>query len=290
MYDRDVVCDSGASVNAMSERNPTDALAELNERVSVLETELNKLRESNHEEPQWNIGIVRIKRSTDLIALVAFVLSISTLSTQIAGYLKRAQLVSFPPYQILIGTKQAMDKPRSGDDVLFAATTQYINESLSGHIGIVQREYLRVRVENNKIQHQYGPYEIVTSDISEKWTLKMPEKEEPGAFVVSAEAPITHQVLFQPYQDADCLPDDVECNTFPTKTWYGWNEFKKDILRKDEEDTKIYVTMVSTIYDRKWIFWYYRYPLISQCTITLNKTARQSLISQQWLAPECKRT
>jgi hypothetical protein len=69
----------------MSERTLIDASANLNERMSALEAELNKLRESNREEPQWNFGIVRIKRSTDLIALVAFVLSLSTLGAQIAA-------------------------------------------------------------------------------------------------------------------------------------------------------------------------------------------------------------
>jgi hypothetical protein len=205
--------------------------------------------------------------------------------------LKRAELVSFSPYQIVIGTKEAMDKPRLDDSVLFTATTQYINESLSGHIGIVQREYFRVRVANSKTQHQYGPYQIVTTDESEKWKLKVLAKEQPGAFVVSAESPITHEVLFQPFADSGCLLNDATCKTFDTRTWYGWNDFKNDIIamKDNNNETTIYVAIVSTILDRKWIFWYDRYSLESQCTITLNEPDRQSLISQQWLAPECKR-
>jgi hypothetical protein len=276
----------------MSEHDTSDMSEKLDKRLSAVEVELNKMRELTQEEPQWNLGIVHIKRSTDLIALVAFVLSISTLGAQIAGYLKRAELVSFSPYQIVIGTKEAMDKPRSDDSVLFAATTQYINESLSGHIGIVQREYLRFRVGGSKTQHQYGPYEIVKTNVSEKGKLTVPSKEDPGAFVVSAESPITHEVLFQPFADSGCLLNDAECKTFDTKTWYGWNDFKNDIIPKNDKNelTTIYVTIISTILDRKWIFWYDQYLLESRCTVTLSTTDRQTLISQQWLAPECKRT
>jgi hypothetical protein len=280
-----------AKASAMAGRNSGEGPGQIHKRLSALETKVAGLSSQNTVEPIWNLGFVRIKRTTDFIALVALVLSISTLGAQMLGYLKQAKLVSFPPYEIFIGTKKAMQRSRPDDSVLFIATTQYVNESLSGHNGIVQREYIRVRVNGSNRQYQYGPYQIVKPDISKRYTLDVPFVEEPSAFVVSAQSPISHQVLFQPFADSGCLSNDQGCNNFDTKTWYGWEDFKNDIKANTDgqNGTTIYITMVSTIYDTKWIFWRNRYPLSSQCKIQLNAADRAALISQQWLAPECRR-
>jgi hypothetical protein len=45
---------------------------------------------------------------------------------------------------------------------------------------------------------------------------------------VSAQSPISHPVLFHPFDDSDCLPNDEGCNTFETKSWYGSNDHLKD--------------------------------------------------------------
>jgi hypothetical protein len=55
-------------VNAMSEHDTSDMSEKLDNRISAVEVDLNKMRNSTQEEPQWNLGIVHIKRSISLQA------------------------------------------------------------------------------------------------------------------------------------------------------------------------------------------------------------------------------
>jgi hypothetical protein len=150
----------------VSERND-----EIVARLSVVEAQVARLRDDAAAESKLNLGFVQIKRTTDLIAFVAFILSALTLAAQLGEYTKSAELLSFFPSQIVIGNKEAMKRTRADDPVLFTATTQYVNRSLSGHNGIVQHEFFRIRIGDRNGQYhqvQYGPYQIVRTDVDDK--------------------------------------------------------------------------------------------------------------------------
>jgi hypothetical protein len=155
----------------VSERND-----EIVARLSVVEAQVARLRDDAAAESKLNLGFVQIKRTTDLIAFVAFILSALTLAAQLGEYTKSAELLSFFPSQIVIGNKEAMKRTRADDPVLFTATTQYVNRSLSGHNGIVQHEFFRIRIGDRNGQYhqvQYGPYQIVRTDVDDKNQLKV---------------------------------------------------------------------------------------------------------------------
>src|SRR6202043_3593189 len=85
----------------------------------------------------------------------------------ITDYFSVADIVAFPPYQIVIASSEALKRTaeREPSPVLISAVTQYINRSTAGHSAIVQRELLQAVFEIPGIQPttvHYSPLQVVT--------------------------------------------------------------------------------------------------------------------------------
>jgi hypothetical protein len=108
----------------MSEASRGGGPVAADERLTALETKVRELSDRASEEKPWNLG--------HLIALVTFVIAVGNLIYTIYDYFGSADIVVFPPYQIVIGSSLTMKRSSENEQniVLISAVTQYKSISI----------------------------------------------------------------------------------------------------------------------------------------------------------------
>src|SRR5690349_7220304 len=99
------------------------------------DTKATELKSQVEPELAWNFLGLRVARKTEIIALVAFVLSVSGVLWQVFNYTLGAVVRLFPSDQIVVAAVNKIGRNYSGQDNLLAliATMSYVNEGDVGH-------------------------------------------------------------------------------------------------------------------------------------------------------------
>jgi hypothetical protein len=224
-------------------------------------------------DPTWTLGPLSIKRTTDILALVAFILSIIGLLAQIRDNLRGAHTVLFAPEQVTFGSTKALKVFFQNNDQLLITTAimSYVNDGTAGFNAAVGREYMRFEIDGKK--YQYLAHQTVNTS-SETSTLSVVKKDDSGPFAINAGSAVSHEVLFEPHI-VKCTAGDSDCTgSLPS---IGWTEFKAAV----NKNPTISVTLLADVYGKE--------TLSVQCTITFNSNDLKAFDrdDQEWSAPDC---
>jgi hypothetical protein len=231
-------------------------------------------------EPIWKLGPVSVKRTTDILALVAFILSIIGLLAQAKDYLRGAHVVFFPPEQVTFGSSKAFKIYSQTNEqfLLLSAIMSYVNDAPAGFNAAVGREYLRFYVGGKK--YQYVAHQTVNTNTelnaSGVSILTASKKEDSGPFAISSGSAISHEVLFEPTHMVRCATRDKECSG--SLSTIKWGDFKSAV----QKDPNVRVTLVADVFGQD--------TLTVDCLI---KMSNYDLVAfdtpeQEWGAPNCE--
>jgi hypothetical protein len=251
-----------------------EQLAKLQGRIDAVE---EFVRRTVHplpaDDPKLNLRFITIRRTTDVAAFVALLLSVLAMFFQLQNVFAGPDVKSFLPRQIAIYNSDLLkDQTDFGNksQVLFAAITSYANRASKEHTGIVLNEFIRVVIGRTKVQHWFyaagnsvfrGPFQIQSGAM------------RPIPFGVAGNNGFAHDVLFQPLKSSHCLPADHECAG--ANTWYSWADFMTDLA----SSPFITVTLGAELDNQR--------PLLAGCTVALSADDMNILGSEGHLAAAC---
>ena len=246
----------------------------LKSQVSEVEGRLKQLAPNVADDPKLNLRFIMIKKTTDIAAFVALLLSALAMYLTLQSYFAGPNLKLLLPRQIVLYNSDYLK--RVGADfgappsVLFAAITSYANRASKDHPAIVMNEFIRVAVGANKVQHWL--YDIGNSEFSGPFKFQT-SATRPIPFIVEGNNGFSHEVLFQPYPDPYCLPADPECTG--SNTWYSWKNFIDDLKKSHS----INVTLGAELD--------YRIPSLVSCSAGVTDDQINMLGSEYKLAVYC---
>jgi hypothetical protein len=227
---------------------------------------------SDTPEPTWSLGPFSIKRTTDFLALVAFILSIIGLLAQLRDYWRGAEPVLFAPEQLTLGSSKALKVADFQEQFLVAtAILSYVNQAPVGFNAAVSREYIRLQIGDKK--YQYMGHDIVkTGSVSGK--LDITKKDDAGPFALGAGSAVSHEILFEPHP-VKCRGDDQDC--VGSLQALKWREFKA-IVNKNPSIT---VTLLADIFRKGTVS--------VRCIITLDRHDLEAFENEvrEWSSPNC---
>lgn len=228
-------------------------------------------RRSCEPEPVWNFLGLKIGRKTEIIALIAFVLSVSGLLWQVRSYTRGAVVNLFPTDQILITSTDKLGRNYSGqiNYLAVAATMSYANDGDIGHNAIIRREYIAFSLGDRDIEHR--GYEFGTFDIK-GGAPEFVRKSESRPTPVNAGSAESHETLFAAWE-IDCENAQEPCDS--ERNFVTWVDFIKAIKAKKQ----ISFTTSADIYSSKRVN--------ASCVVRLRSWESEILESEQWLAPTC---
>jgi hypothetical protein len=227
--------------------------------------------DSPDAEPIWNFLGLRIARKTEIIALVAFILSASGVIWQIIIYTRGAVVTLFPTDQIVLAATDKLGRNYSGEDSLLAliATMSYVNDGEAGQNAIIRREYISFALGASNIEHRW--YEFGSSDVENiAQTFKRDSEARP--FPVAASSATSHETLFAPWE-IDCSAATTPCNA--AKNFVKWSDFISAI----KTNPSITFTTQADVYPSKRI--------AATCTAQLRGWEIDILEKEKWLTAAC---
>lgn len=223
------------------------------------------------QELTWNFLGLRIARKTEIIALVAFILSASGVIWQIYIYTRGAVVRLFPTDQILFTATDTLQRNYAGEDNLLAliATMSYVNDGDAGQNAVVRRENISFSLGSLNVEHRW--YEFGTSDVN-NGSLKFKTDSEARPFPVAAASATSHETLFAPWE-IDCSTMGTSCN--PAKNFVKWSDFISSI----KSNPVITFTTKADVYPSKRI--------TATCTVKLRDWEIAILEKDKWLPVAC---
>jgi hypothetical protein len=155
---------------------------------------------------------IEIERKTDILAMAAFLISMSSILGQFALLIRGADIALDGPRQVAL----LFEEPTSGRGYLNAISTQiYVNNGTPGYDDILKAEELTLQAKGQTISLK--AHESVSStDSGDKLIFRQraqwkPEKIKAGDF-------LSNETLFVPYPTRDALKRDAN--------FIGAKEFK----------------------------------------------------------------
>jgi hypothetical protein len=224
-----------------------------------------------NKELTWNLLGLQVGRKTEIIALVAFVLSVSGVLWQVYIYTRGAVVRLFPTEQIAITATDVLSRSYTDRESLLAliATMAYVNDGETGQNAIVRREYISMLLGQRNIEHRW--YEFGSSDI-ENGTLKFKRDSEARPFPAVAASATSHETLFAPWE-IDCTLVTQPCDT--AKNFVKWDDF----LAAVKINPNINFTISAEIYPSKM--------LAATCAVRLRDWEIAALEKDKWLTATC---
>jgi hypothetical protein len=213
------------------------------------------------QELMWNFLGLQIARKTEVIALVAFVLSVSL------GAVVRL----FPSDQIVIVAANKIGRNYSGQDNLLAliATMSYVNDGDVGHNAVIRREYVSFSFGARDVEHRW--YEFGSSDVQDgNFVFKRESEARP--FPVNAGSAVSHETLFAAWE-VDC--EDGEKNCEPRKNFVKWEDF----LTATRTNNRFVITTKANIFPTKIV--------TATCEVRLRDWEITILETEQRLSAAC---
>jgi hypothetical protein len=222
-------------------------------------------------EKLWNFLGLQVARKTEIIALAAFSLSISTLLWQIVNYTVGPVVRLFPTDQIVITATDKLGRNYSGQDNLLAliATMAYVNGGDTGHNSVIRREYLDFSIGERRVQHRW--YEFGSSDV-QNGNLTFKRDSEAHPLAVNAGSAASHETLFAAWE-IDCEPTVKQCD--PAGNFVKWDDFIKTIMTTNQ----LSFSTSADVYPSKRV--------TASCVVRLRDWEIQILQKEQWLSAAC---
>jgi|GEM_PF-2129255 len=222
-------------------------------------------------EKLWSFLGLQVARKTEIIALSAFSLSISTLLWQIINYTVGPVVRLFPTDQIVITATDKLGRNYSGQDNLLAliATMAYVNGGDTGHNSVIRREYLDFSMGDRRVQHRW--YEFGSSDI-QNGNLTFKRDSEAHPFAVNAGSAVSHETLFAAWE-IDCEPAMKQCD--PGGNFVKWDDFIKTIMTTNQ----LSFSASADVYPSNRV--------TAACVVRLRDWEIKILEKEQWLTAAC---
>ncbi len=235
------------------------------------ESSAEKERSLSNTELLWNFLGLQVARKTEIIALAAFTLSISTLLWQLINYSLGAVVRLFPTDQIVITATDKLGRNYSGQDNLLAliATMAYVNDGDTGHNAVIRREYIDFSLGDRHIQHRW--YEFGSSDVKDG-KLTFERKSEAHPFAANAGSAIGHETLFTAWE-IDCEQMAKGCD--PGGNFVKWDDFLKTIKTTNQ----LTFSTSADVYPSKRV--------TAACVVRLRDWEIKVIESEQWLSAAC---
>lgn len=227
----------------------------------------------SQSEPTWRLGPLQVKRTTDVLALVAFILSSIGLLAQLRDYFRGPSVVLFATEQVDIASTPTWNQFFRGQNfVLFGAVLSYVNSAPTGYNAAVRHEWLRFVIDGN--EYQYAAHDYVDTQVV-GGKFKSEKKGDAGPFALMAGSAVTHEVLFLP-RAVVCANNDEKCKK--TRTELKWDDFKMAVQKNPE----VRITMGADIYGIN--------PVSVTCTLTIGKKDLDTFEADNWSSPDCHET
>jgi hypothetical protein len=235
---------------------------------------LGSSKRKSHDEPAllWNFLGLQIARRTEILALVAFVLSVSGVLWQVFNYTRGAVVELFPTDQIVITATDKLGRNYKGQDNLVAltATMAYVNGGDVGHNAIIRREYIAFSFGSREVvEHRW--YEFGSSDVQDG-NFSFKREGEARPFPVNAGSAASHETLFAAWE-IDCEHEPKGC--YPGKYFIKWDDF----LNAVRATNRISITTRAEVYPSKIVR--------ASCEVRLRDWEVKILENEQWLSATC---
>jgi hypothetical protein len=242
----------------MSESHETGAMPSVESRPS--NTEL-----------LWNFLGLQVARKTEILALAAFVLSMSGVLLQVIVFARGAVVTLFATDQIVMTATDKLGRNYTGQDNLLAliATMAYTNDGDTGHNAVVRREYLTFSLGDRHIEHRW--YEFGSSDVQDG-SLIFKRESEARPFPINAGSAVSHETLFTAWE-IDCEGLAKGCD--PAGNFVKWDDFLKIVRNKNV----LSFATRAEIYPSKSV--------TAACVVRLRDWEIDVLERQKWLSAAC---
>ncbi len=179
-----------------------------------------------------------LEMKVNVLALVAFVLSLCTAGYQLYGFLKGPDVQSRVPYQITINRQHIGDAKTGFELVQFIVPMTYVNRGQEGYNGLVTEERVEFDIAKKKYVHHW--YEFVTCSIREN-KLDPALKGDAQPVLVPANNVVAHTTAFYA-RTIDTTDKDARWGNF-----LRWEDFCS-ALRNEKV---LILKVVATIEGRK---------------------------------------
>jgi hypothetical protein len=222
-------------------------------------------------EELWSVLGLKVARKTEIIALAAFMISVSGILWQLLNYARGPVISLFPSDQVTITAVNKLGRNYTGQDNLLAliATMAYANEGDTGKNGVIRREFIAFDLGNRHIEHRW--YEFGTSDVQDG-IISFKRTSEASPLPVTAGSAISHETLFAAWEN-DCENAPVGCD--PGANFVKWDDF----LAAIKANNQLTITMSAEIYPSK--------RLTASCVVRLRPWEIAILEKEQWLTATC---
>lgn len=219
----------------------------------------------------WRFLGLEIGRKTEILALAAFLLSVSGVVWQVNNYMRGAVIRLFPSEQVTLSSSRYLgrDYPGEPDQLRLIATLSYVNEGDAGQNGTIRGERIRFAFGGRTYEHR--GYQFVSSDVENGKPVARREGEA-RPFPVTAGSSLSHETLFTPWE-VECPPQANDCK--PALEFLEWDAFIEAVARSRYVD----VATVAQILGGK--------PIEAHCRIGLRDWEIQVLRKEKWLTAVC---
>ena len=213
------------------------------------------------------MAFLEISRRTDILALAAFLISLSGVLYQVSLFVRGPVVTLYPPQQVLIFA----DTPSPGSEeiVRFNARMTYVNTGEVGHNVVVKKERLTFKLGDEKLMQEWESFTIPVPRGPE---LTWNKQDDAHPVPVNAKSSESHQTSFTPYPIRGLEKNDNRKFAY----YLAWDEFIKKIERQE----KLELEWVSEIYGSSKVH-------RTTCWLEFDQHTRAHLAQKKWEAIAC---
>jgi hypothetical protein len=162
---------------------------------------------------------LEVATKTDILALAAFLISLTTASYQLFSFLAGPQVIIAHPRQVLLYFSATADSPDKQLNII--STLSYVNRANSGNNAVVLDE--RVKFSLGDTNYVYSWHEFVVTRFQEsqlEWHLEGERRlmidgaQTAGPFVVNGGGATSHETLFAPRHSGEFIHYGVLAEEF----------------------------------------------------------------------------
>jgi hypothetical protein len=213
------------------------------------------------------MALLEISRRTDILALAAFLISLSGIIYQVGLFVRGPVVTLYPPQHVLIFAHTP--SPGSEQIVRFNARMTYVNTGEVGHNVVVKKERLTFRLGEETLMQAWESFTIPVPRGSE---LTWDKQDDAHPLPVNAKSSESHQTSFTPYPVRGLAPDDNR----KFANYLSWDEFITKIARQEQLEFE----WVAEIYGSSKVH-------RATCWIELDQHAKAHLAQKKWEAIAC---
>lgn len=205
-----------------------------------------------------------IELRSDLLALAAFVLALTSASYQLVAYLRGFNVDLFPPPQVLLNFEDY------GEDLKIlriGARMAYVNRGEIGYNAAISEESVTFRLQGQEFEQKWQAFQ----QFDRKGRQLIPHyKSDAYPFPVNAGSAVSHETYFASHP--------VRCQRDSCDKWQNLIE-RAEFLSEIAEMSSLKFNFRADIYGGT--------PVFADCRIELDEDLIANLAIQGWDAPRC---